>query len=597
MYSDVVLVNGQIIHVTEAFFDAAAWYVRAASKGDVYAAIAQGEGFTQVKDSTGRTWRTSAAFGVQPVAIRPLAGGWELYIGLSPAQYRRVTLDDTLRVISDATFDAPPEYGASQGVLDFAPDGSLLWTDRDREQTFGGVAFGLETTRGDWTIGQDFKGVTGGQLIAWDAAHQRISIVSLTPTVTPSHLVLDAAGLPVVAVAGTAELVPFARFTPWVKPNLPALSVPARARAIWRGLCGGGPGTCTWGVDDTTRPVAEGMPWANAVPNDRLKWLLFSPHETRTSDYPNANAEFAAALTRAHAAQAEVIVIDDGSKGDVQAWVDLAAKAGVRASVGLEAYPVGVELAEATLQRFIALIDGTAAARLALIRPVYAGSGAWSKLEIYRLTPMLTALLEHDARFEFDLGFGRGRGDCYDVWPELQAYWAGLCAVTTAPALVTPVTPVTPKPEPPSPKPPTPAPTPAPIPVHTDEEDMPKTNPTDKLTYPEIAAKLVARPGRQNYADGCLDAYRVLAEGTPIDVVLAGKSAPTQTPIPNVPYSAWEAVADALMKFRIAANQDASYGAGVMDTFRRFSSERWPLEYIIADIQHVPAPARPWSLF
>jgi hypothetical protein len=130
-----------------------------------------------------------------------------------------------------------------------------------------------------------------------------------------------------------------------------------------------------------------------------------------------------------------------------------------------------------------------------------------------------------------------------------------------------------------------------------DEDDPMRTNPTDALTYSAVNDGLQPRAADRAYTDGSLDAYRLLAEGTPLAVVLAGNSQPTQQPIPACPYVQWAAASRALLEARVAAKKGTGYTDGVLDTFRRFGGERWPLEYILADIEGEKLPARPWGLF
>lgn len=123
-------------------------------------------------------------------------------------------------------------------------------------------------------------------------------------------------------------------------------------------------------------------------------------------------------------------------------------------------------------------------------------------------------------------------------------------------------------------------------------------NPTDSITYAQAVSDLAPRQAADptSYGIGALDGYRLVGEGTPLATLLAGNSAPTQTPQPHVAYADWANVATDLVTYRTALKAPTGYAEGLMDTFRRFGGEHWPLEYILADIAgqaHPPAPPNP----
>lgn len=220
MWSDVVLVGGKARIISdEMFAPLPAWWLRAAAKGDVCAAVAQAGtlGTCQVVDTLGHHWDSGdIAFGVNPVGILPHPLGWEIVWMRAPngGTYARVVLDDTLTPLTATMAQSPSPYGpTSQGFLDLV-GGLPLMTDQNRVKICGPMHVYLPTTRGNWTIGQDGE---GDRIVAWDAGAQQAYEVMRIGTQVPSHLVLspESDGPAVVAIGGTGILVYQRAFVPW----------------------------------------------------------------------------------------------------------------------------------------------------------------------------------------------------------------------------------------------------------------------------------------------------------------------------------------------------------------------------------------------
>lgn len=157
-----------------------------------------------------------------------------------------------------------------------------------------------------------------------------------------------------------------------------------------------------------------------------------------------------------------------------------------------------------------------------------------------------------------------------------------------------PAPPIQPAPKPspnpsPTPAPPAPSPQPPATPAPPIEEPMP-TNATDVIAYPQFLTDItqVQQALARNTADGgsgALDAYRLIAEGSPVDTVAAGNSAPTQTPLPAVSYGLWSSVAVPILTALRAANKKGTgYSDLGEDTFRFFGGEHWTWDAIVQDI-------------
>lgn len=220
MWSDVVLVGGKARIISdEMFAPQPAWWLRAAAKGDVCAAVAQAGtlGTCQVVDTLGHHWDSGdIAFGVNPVGILPHPLGWEIVWMRAPngGTYARVVLDDTLTPLTATMAQSPSPHGpTSQGFLDLV-GGLPLMTDQHRVKFCGPMHVYLPTTRGDWTIGQDGD---GDRIVAWHAGRQQAYEVIRMGTQVPSHLVLteESDGPAAVLVGGTGILVYERAFVPW----------------------------------------------------------------------------------------------------------------------------------------------------------------------------------------------------------------------------------------------------------------------------------------------------------------------------------------------------------------------------------------------
>lgn len=120
-------------------------------------------------------------------------------------------------------------------------------------------------------------------------------------------------------------------------------------------------------------------------------------------------------------------------------------------------------------------------------------------------------------------------------------------------------------------------------------------NPTDQITYAQAVTDLAPRQATfpTAYGTGVLDGYRLMAEGTPLAVILAGNSAPTQTPQPNLAYVDWEQTSLQILLVRQFHKQGTGYGDGLIDTWRRFGGDHWPTEYLLEDIAGLPHPNPP----
>ncbi|MEO8484170.1 MAG: hypothetical protein ABI634_18305 [Acidobacteriota bacterium] len=551
MFSDVVTVNGKAVLVTDAMFAPdPALYVRAAANRDgVIAAVAQASGMCQVVDSLGQRWDSGdVAFGQNCVGINALPlGRWEVTWMRAPigATYGRVVLNADLAPTTAAMQQYPAPFGnTSQGFIDVEIGGVPVMTDQNVAVVCGGHRISHPMIRGSWTVGDsnDFYGVA-----AWDASTQTFYKVWAGNVQTRTLFAL-VDGLPVVAVANQDILVPFERFEVW-RPQ-PAVAVV---------------------TDFPPAPIRVIPDTFPGVPNlaDVYAWGTFHIGDNRELDVVVAAAKRDGKPSLGYYDQ----LFQADKIASIPAALDV---------IGINAYPSGdlrqgiaPEPIRDTADRARRNVRACQQAKrpCCLFVGVYTGSGAWN---LQYVLDLLRALWDVAAECGVDVvPYGNTRPP---VFPEfVRALTNMLAAAKGRPA---------------------PAPKPKPIPVPpTHEDDMPKTNPTDSLTYAAVDAALAPRAPGRNYTDGCLDAYRALAEGTPLAKVAAGESHPTQSPVPAVTYPMWAATALGLLAARQSAGKGTGYGDGVMDTFRRFGGERWPLEFVVADIEGASLPDRPWPSF
>lgn len=115
-------------------------------------------------------------------------------------------------------------------------------------------------------------------------------------------------------------------------------------------------------------------------------------------------------------------------------------------------------------------------------------------------------------------------------------------------------------------------------------------NPTDSISYAQFESLLsqvqsALKRNANNYGAGALDAYRLIAEGTPVASVAADISAPTQTPSPDVSYNS---IANVFVPMFVGLRQSVHRGIGytdlAMDVFRLFGGEHWTLPAMAKDI-------------
>lgn len=337
------------------------------------------------------------------------------------------------------------------------------------------------------------------------------------------------------------------------RPALPVLEHP---RAVWRGLCGGGPGNCVWGVvsGSDTRPILEGLPWALEA-GDRLRWLFFAAKDFNPSaEYPTLAAYFQATVELARARSVPVVVYWDGATFEGRPWCSTFVDAGCRVIRGVQAYP-HYELGErgrpdVTLDRINAVLTGHGPYEDWLIGPVYDYLGAWDVADVFAVNLGIDLLIQAHGQVVGDTRYGRGRVSCFDTWPDLQAYWAELCRRTAVPVEVS-----APGPAPNVPSKPKP---PAPHPAPSQEPAMPNVPDLDRLVnlaMPAWAEAFRASNGHEPSARDCAHIlFRTLVEGAAPEVVPAD---------PRPAVYAYEEFLDILEALQVVRSESTGGVAGV----------------------------------
>lgn len=224
-----------------------------------------------------------------------------------------------------------------------------------------------------------------------------------------------------------------------------SIPVIAQPRAVWRGLCAGGPGNATWGPQpNDSRPILEGAWWCVHTLTDaeraRVRWVLFSPKDTDTRLWPGGVEEeyrVCVAFLKDHPL-ARLAVYGDDATYTQWAWVERAKREGVRVMRAQNAYPFPAlgehDRPDLTADRVRAVLSQHGDYADIVIRPAYVQGGAWSTLALQQYLPMLDAVIQEQKHVEGDFAFGQGRpGGAYQDWPWYQEYWATLVARTPLP--------------------------------------------------------------------------------------------------------------------------------------------------------------------
>src|SRR6185369_9250788 len=447
MFCDLALVHGKAVLVTDAIFaPTPAWWLRAsADDRGVVAAVAQaGSGSCQVVDSLGQRWDAGdVAFGTMCVGIEPLLDGWQVTFMLAPTGSIHRVVHLTRALALAAYLERPGRTGGtSQGFLDVF-DGVPVFTDDHRTVVCGHLTIGLPTTRGFWTVGQDWF---GDRIVAWNAQTQTAWEVSRISTQTPSHLAIEDDGTAVVAIGGTDVVVrqpAFVPCAPWVE----AVTVPDFApcpHEVGVGVFDESHAPELIGADEPRSSQSRGV-FVTLGRDDLQKAAVRCRREALpmyayrdTPDYPVSAVPVLSGVT--------VLALVCG-------------------------YPFGAEAPEETAARVSATVYGLRRAghAVALCLPCDRGikgdgTYTWSEQQICDVLGWLWPVTIHEGVTAV-WGFAQRRGphDGLDAFPSLQECVDRMRAASPDwrlfPVAATPPPTVVP-PEPPNPKPPIPVPMP-----------------------------------------------------------------------------------------------------------------------------------------
>jgi hypothetical protein len=575
--------------------------MRVSAKGDqivVAAQVGDRRDTLQLVDNRGHRYDSGVtAYGVNCLDVRPHVLGWQctLVLGAGPsraagAYWGRFILSDALGLLSTTIDQWPIEIGAtSQGFLGISTYGWPIWTDASRQLTVGGVPAALWSQSDGWVIFQSRE--SADRICAYEQATGRVFVVWTGHTEHAPRIAATPDGQVLAAINGYDVFIPREQFVPW--SPIPVVDEPPAQLP---------PPMTPW-------PCRVAVFFhGNSNPSHPLPASIRSSDGTR--DLPLVNVDDAIVF-------ATIPGTAEGTEAGLQGAIARAKATGLPLGAyrdapdyppelvpvvdGVEIFPIvrayperqpdGMEPLADAKQRIVSTI-------LALKRAGHARVGMatayYRQIEGDGSKPIYNWPLQYVINLADAVADIARQTSIRDLYVFEWSRANGNDGIVSRPELMTLFTRLLEAAQPVSDSPAPPAPTSSPVP-HEDEPM--RTNPTDKLTYTEVDGELAARAAGRGYTDGCFDAYRLLAEGTPLDAVRADRSAPTQEPIPAVPYLQWAAVARGLLAAREKKNKGTGYTDGVLDTFRRFGGERWPLEYIMSDIDDEELPARPWGLF
>lgn len=576
--------------------------MRVSAKGDqivVAAQVGDRRDTLQLVDNRGHRYDSGVtAYGVNCLDVRPHVLGWQctLVLGAGPSRaagafWGRMLFDDGLGPVSAMTQTRVPIGPTSQGFLGLDPSGAPIWTDVSRQSSFGGVSAALWSESDGWTIFQSRESVD--RICAYEQATGRVFVVWTGHTEHTPRIASTPDGQVLAAINGYDVFIPREQFVPW--SPIPVVDEPPAQLP---------PPMTPW-------PCRVAVFFhGNSNPSHPLPASIRSSDGTR--DLPLVNIDDAIVF-------ATIPGTAEGTEAGLQGAIERAKATGlplgayrdapdyppelVPVVAGVEVFPIvrayperqadGMEPLGDAKQRIVSTI---LALQRAGCRRIGLATAYYRQIEGDGSQPIYNWPLRYVINLADAVADIARQTSVRDLYAFEWSRANGNDGIVSRPELLTLFTRLLEAGQPVSDSPAPPAPTSSPVP-HEDEPM--RTNPTDTMTYGDFMAHLAplqaAAPDDPGL--GALYGYRLVAEGTPPDVVRAGQSAPTQTPIPDVAYVQWAATAKALIAARRAAGKGVGFSDLATDTFRRFGGERWPLEYILADIEGESLPARPWRLF
>jgi hypothetical protein len=324
--------------------------------------------------------------------------------------------------------------GESRGALTWHNGELIVWTvgiDADGPFCVGRPLTGLHSStpaiivRGIWFVGIEIEVTANGYLIA--GCHGEHGLLTVD------------------SVAFDSPRRPFSRAVA-AEPELPAIAVPDRPRALYRGCfdgISGVPGNFGAGKD-TSRPIVEGVwnftdgsPWLPPENENRLVGVFLSPHEPPDKDKWEEAKQRAVGLAKR--TQACVLVYADRPAFDLFDRVTDIERAGAECLPCIRAYPVGPA---DTVAEFRTRLDDDLARcrannrqRIAICRPLYTQTGHWPTLLIAECNQAVTDFVEAHQEVVLDIAFGwkrRLEPPAAAQWCE--DYWTSLCDKTPVPS-------------------------------------------------------------------------------------------------------------------------------------------------------------------
>lgn len=214
--------NGTVATLAGVVVPMAAGWLRMAATETVAACMGQSNNSYQVRFATDHGARLDLdeiAFGVQPCGLYQVGGDHFVASWVRNGnELRTVELSADLKRLTEIV--TTPAFAGSQGLLDVNPP---VYTDQQRIITEDGVQYGLSMFRWPYRVGQDYQGVFGGGVIAFDYRTRQHLLVWQGETQAPPRLAVRPDGSAVCAIMTSAGL--FIESSVWT----PAVRVPVSA--------------------------------------------------------------------------------------------------------------------------------------------------------------------------------------------------------------------------------------------------------------------------------------------------------------------------------------------------------------------------------
>jgi len=369
-----------------------------------------------------------ASAGNNAAVIREVTEGVEVGWMSSSTRWNRRIYTRDLEPVAGSDRSGPCA-NTSQGIIDFADDGSLIISASPIDRPCGTspylVRLGVTRQNGTLSAGQAADGRLPDGLImsragvAGTLAHGQL-IEEPRFSRNGRHWIgrLNALNKMALGTIPATGVPPLVLATP---PTLPPIKVTPPTRLIWRGLdatglsASAGWSACNvvWGWPKSTPipkgvKIVEGMPWAREYPDDADFLGILIGTEKGHAPYPSKQAQYDACRAEAKRRHCAMVIYADANEFTAlaEAWADDAERHGLTVVRTLRPYPpITLKQIETEVKRI------KPRGQLGFMVPLYTIGGTATEKQIERVLTDTETLARKHPEIKVDLGFGGGRED------------------------------------------------------------------------------------------------------------------------------------------------------------------------------------------